>query len=369
MHVLLPYVVKHFGFACSDPRHPVYDELVYDFEREWAWCLCSAYMNEVWLHGRAFVQPVEVPSFLGRLAPTLPDVPFHPSERCSPPIPWSCSSVLDLMHHAVAVPERNRRPWTDYTTGTRSLFLAYDFQGDAFMARLNPPAAGYWRSKGGVGSAVREARRKRYRDLDGEPPAIVLAGVNAVQDLPHVDHHSVAGSTLPPFPSLGSVGHSGAPRSAALNLDVACDELTAIPRLSRALGSLIDRSRTVEGLLRTLTSWYLERSSEAPRLGAERQAFALERESLSAQLRRAQGELEAPRKAPSRRASDLQRAIAERDRYRSERDALRAVCVVPSLAVPPTSASRRGPRDPYEGLGCAPAAGDAPAGSTGPNRA
>ena len=333
VHPLLPYVVKHFGFACSDPRHLVYEDLVYSLEQEWAWCLCGAYMNEVWLHGRAFVPPVEVLSFLGRLAPTLPDGPFHPVERGSPPVPLSYSSVLDLMHRAVMVPERNRQPWIDYSTGTRSLFLAYDCQGDGFLARPNPPAAGSSRSKGGVGSAVREARRKRHRDLDGEPPAVVLAGANVVRDLPDVDHHTVARPTLPLLPSLGSVDHPGAPRSAALNLEVARDELTAISRLSRALGSFIDRSWTVEGLHQTLTSWYLERSSEARRLGAERQAFAVERDSLAAQLHRAQGELEALRKASSRHASDSQRAITERDRYRRERDALRAIRVVPSLAV------------------------------------
>ena len=36
VQALLPYALKHFGFACSDPDHPAHADLVHNFEREWA---------------------------------------------------------------------------------------------------------------------------------------------------------------------------------------------------------------------------------------------------------------------------------------------------------------------------------------------
>ena len=65
VHLLLPYALKHFGFACRDPKHPAYADLVYNFEGKWAYSLCNAFMIQVSLHGRAFVQPLGVLSFLG----------------------------------------------------------------------------------------------------------------------------------------------------------------------------------------------------------------------------------------------------------------------------------------------------------------
>ena len=140
-------------------------------------------MSEVSLHGREFVQPDGGLYFLGRVAPSLPDVALHPLERDSPHVPWSYFSVLDLMHRAGEVAERSRRPWTDCTTGTRGLFLAYDCRGDAFVARPSQSAVGPLRGKGGVDSSAREVRRNQYHDLDGEPPAVVFAEANAVRTL------------------------------------------------------------------------------------------------------------------------------------------------------------------------------------------
>ena len=94
---------------------------------------------------------------------------------------WSYSSVLDLMLRAGAVAERNRRPWTDCTTATRGQFLAYDCRTDAFVARPSPPVLRPSRSKGGLGSFAREVCQKRHRNLDGEPPALVLLSANIVR--------------------------------------------------------------------------------------------------------------------------------------------------------------------------------------------
>lgn len=105
------------------------------------------------------------------------------------------------------------------------------------------------------------------------------------------------------------------------------------------------------GLLRTLTGWYLERSSEARRLGAGRQAFAVERDSVSEQLRGAQGELGAPQESSSRQTNILQRPTAESGRYRSRWYALRAVRMASSAIVPPVSASPPSLRDLYEARG------------------
>lgn len=55
--ILLPYALKNFGFACEDPRHPAREDVAHNIEREWAWSLGNASINEVSINGRVFVQP------------------------------------------------------------------------------------------------------------------------------------------------------------------------------------------------------------------------------------------------------------------------------------------------------------------------
>lgn len=267
---ILPYTLIHFGFACGDPKHPACDDLVYNFEREWAWTLCNAFMSEVSQHGRAFIQAVGMLSCLSRVAPLLPDVPLHPLQDGPPHVPWFYISILDLMHRVGAVPECNRHLWTNYTIGSQSLFLPYDFEGDFFVARPNSPVVGPSRNKGGVRSTAREARRKLYRDLEGEPPAIALAGVDAVCALLEAGPNTAAGATLPPLPSLGSVVCPGPQHTTSLSLGLAHGVLAVTPRFSNAVESLTDRTWAVEGLPPTLKSWYLEHRSEVRSIGAER---------------------------------------------------------------------------------------------------
>lgn len=64
------------------------------------------------------------------------------------------------------------------------------------------------------------------------------------------------------------------------------------------------------------------------------EAFAADRVSIAAQLGDTQGEVEAPRESSARQASILQRATAQRDRHRGERDTLRAVRIALSSTVP-----------------------------------
>ena len=137
-------------------------------------------MNEVSIQNRVFVHPPELLEFLGRVAADLPRVPLHPLERSSTHVSRSGAAVLQLMHRADAVPERNRRPWTYLTTGDRSTFPAYHPGADAFVARPTPKLSSPDRPVrgGGVGSAAQESQRKRHRDFDGEVAALAEAGTN-----------------------------------------------------------------------------------------------------------------------------------------------------------------------------------------------
>ena len=184
VHPLLPYVLKHFGVACSDPSHPAFADLMYNFEREWAWALGNAFMNEVSIHGRVFFQPIEVLAYLGRLAWDLPSATLHPLERSTRHMPWTYSFALGLMHRANEVGDRHLRYWSDFATGEQSSFLAYDRRGDAFVARSTAvgTSSGGPSGGGGVGSASREARKKRYRDLNSEPAAYQFARANQSPD-------------------------------------------------------------------------------------------------------------------------------------------------------------------------------------------
>ena len=87
---------------------------------------------------------------------------------------WSISSLLEFIHRACQVGERQGRSWTDFITGERSAFLQYEIRTGAFIARnrsMQLPS-GSATSGGGIGSVAREARRKGNRDLDGEAPPV-----------------------------------------------------------------------------------------------------------------------------------------------------------------------------------------------------
>ena len=154
VHALLPYALKHFGYACADPYHPAHSDLEQNFEREWAWSLGNAFMAEVRVNGRVFVQPIGVLASLERVASEIPAVPLHPLEQKSQHTMWSFTSVLSLMHRACQVTERTHRLWTDYTTGDRSAFILYDLRGDAFVAKTasSQPPSMPTGSGAGVGS-------------------------------------------------------------------------------------------------------------------------------------------------------------------------------------------------------------------------
>ena len=346
VHVLLAYALKHFGYACSDRHHPAHEVFIYNVEREWAWSVGNAFMNEVSVNARFFVQPGAVLCFLGRVAAELPDVPLHPHEHGTQHVPWSYSFVLDLMHPSLEVAVCHHRPWTDYTTNVRSNFLAYDRRADALVARPNPPAGPTSRGGGGVGSAAREARRKRYRNLDGEPSTPLLVEANPFRAPPGFDASQfvAVGSPTPSLPPLNIPGGAS-----LQHFRLTREEIRAVPDLVRALGSSVDRTWDVSSLLSTLSGWYMARCAEACRLGAERAAF-------SSQLRQLQSEMGDLRESSRRQESVLERAVAERDRYRRERDTLRSL---PALSVPrPSSGSVPRPRipDTYEGQGYVPPA-------------
>ena len=303
-------------------------------------------MNEVSVQNRVFLQPPEVLEFLERVAADLPCVPLHPLERSPTHVSWSGAAVLQLMHRADAVPERNRRPWKDFTTGDRSTFLAYHPRADAFVAcpttKLSSPDRPG--RGGGVGSAARESQRKRYRDFDGEVAALAEAGTNPFRlPTPHscVPDSLAPPSVLPVPPLHPTAGGGSRDESAARHVMSAQADVGALPGLARALGASADRPWQVGGFLRTLAAWYLSRSEEARRLGAERESYA-------SAVRRLQHEVGTLREAAVGQASALERSHAERDRYRRERDELRAVRSAAPIA------PRHAMRDPYEDRGYEP---------------
>lgn len=212
------------------------------------------------------------------------------------------------MHRADAVPERNRRPWTDFTTGDRSTFPAYHPGADTFVARPTPKLSSPDRPVrgGGVGSAALESQRKRYRDLDGEVAALAEAGTNPFR-LPTMrsgSHGSLESPSVLPVPALHPpTGVGLRNESATHHIMSARADIRAVPGLARALGASADRLSPVGGLLRTLASWHLSRGEEARRLGAARKSLALD-------LRRLQHEVGILRDASGEQASALERSHA-----------------------------------------------------------
>ena len=94
---LLPPVMKHFGFACADLQHPAHPRLTYNYEREWAWSVCCAFMTEKYVAARAFLQPSHLVAYLQPLVTKLPDATMHLSERSSSHVPWIFERAVGLM--------------------------------------------------------------------------------------------------------------------------------------------------------------------------------------------------------------------------------------------------------------------------------
>ena len=195
VHPLLPPVLKHFGFACADSVHPAHPRLAYNYEREWAWSLCSAYMTEVSVSERVFIQPCQTIAWIEPLAPGLPNASLHPSERHSPQRLWAFEAVVDLMLRASEVSEQHHHSWMDFTTGTRSAFLAYDARGDAFLScPVDSPSRRLPTGKrGGVGSEARKGRWKRYRDLDAVAPVSLFRPPSPTRAPPSGGNHERGG--------------------------------------------------------------------------------------------------------------------------------------------------------------------------------
>ena len=74
IHPLLPFILKHFGYACADAHHPARALLQHNCEREWAWFVCNAFMSEVSINRRVFVQPPKVLAYLESVIVGLPNL-------------------------------------------------------------------------------------------------------------------------------------------------------------------------------------------------------------------------------------------------------------------------------------------------------
>ena len=193
------------------------------------------------------------------------------------------------MHRPDAVPERNRRPWTDFMTGDRSTFVAYHPGADAFVARPTPKLSSPDRPVrgGGVESAARESQRKRYRDLDGEVAALAEADANPFR-LPTPQSRFPGSLGLPPVlpvpPLHPPVSGGSRDESAPCHVMSARADVGAVPGLPLALGASADRALQVDGPLPTLAAWYLSRREEARRLGAERESYASDLRRLQQEI-------------------------------------------------------------------------------------
>ena len=109
IHPLLPFILKHFGYASTDAHHPARALLLHNCEREWVWLVSNAFMSEVSINQREFVQPSKVLAYLERVIVGLRNVSLHPLERNSPHVLWTFGSALELMQRASGAGTVTRR--------------------------------------------------------------------------------------------------------------------------------------------------------------------------------------------------------------------------------------------------------------------
>ena len=306
-------------------------------------------MSEVSINRRVFVQPSRVLAYLEGVVEDLPNVSLHPLEPNSPHELWTFSSALELMHRASDASTGVHRLWTDFTFGERVVFLPYDARSDSFVAcsGSSPKRFSCAEARGGVGSEARETRRKQHRDLDAVSPTPAFVGSNPFQPTAPAAPVEAPNPTptVPPIPPMDPVVLKETPEPEVRYLQVSPSEVSAIPELSRALGSWRDRPWAVGELLTTLSTWFLTRNEDARRRGGER-------DRLASELQRVQEELRRSREDSLHRVNAYECASFDRDRYRGERDALRggwATVARDSGMLLGTAAPvrREAPRDPY----------------------
>lgn len=266
VHAPLPYALKHSSFACSDLAHSAHADLVYNVERKWAWALGNAFMTQVHVKRCAFVQPVGVPSFLGRVASDLPVVLLHLLEANSKHATWSrrlcaiphapCLSStranaapIDRLHHARA---------------KRFSAVRYAIRRIRGKAVLPPPSAAPTGRGAGVGSVCQEAQRKRHREVHSDFPTFAPSCLPKFwsPDTSNVSPQFASG--VLPVPPLSLARQDPLPPSATPQLVLSEGDILAIPELARAYGPRTSsrtlrrttcRLRNFMGNLRTLCSW------------------------------------------------------------------------------------------------------------------
>ena len=315
VHSLLPLTLQRFGFSCMDRHHPVHLRLVFNYEREWAWALCSAYMTEVCVNSRVFIQPTQTTAVLERVTSGLPNASIYPSERASTHGLWTFGAVVGFMLRASVISEQHLHPWVDFTTSSEAFFLEYDTAKDVFLSRTSSRSAvrGGKGRRASVGSESRRGWRKRDSDLDG-----VTAGPLAlVADDPTRDvgpSASTSPTTIPPLDTIESDPVSG---NAVCALALTADDIASIPNLSRAFGAARCRVWTVGSLLGTLGDWFLTRSNAARDLRAALDPRTVEKREL-------QREVASMPTASQRQTRAYERALHDCRRYRQERDRLQS---------------------------------------------
>ena len=289
-------------------------------------------MAEVHANKRVFLQPDSVITFVERVASTLPQARIHYSEHGSSHVPWTSGHAVALMSRAGEGSTRHHRTWLDYTTGTRRSYLSYEPTGDAFVTRPSPipPVFGNTGKRGGVGS------ESQVGSASNPFPVTPLFHTPGPQE-------GVAPTqVILPVPPLDVVRRDPARTRFVRALALPQEELAAILELTRALGAASHRSWTVGRVISTLGAWILAQSDEARGLRHDLEVH-------TAELQRLQQELTSLRSA-------YERAQHDRERYRRERDSLRASR---SRISPVGGASLRGPvapvvRDPYANYGSDP---------------
>lgn len=94
--------------------HLTHSRLVYSYECEWAWAVCSAYMARVRVNACV---PSQTLAFLERTGRGLPNASLHSLERSSPHFYWTFEFVVDFMLLELDACRRHHHCWADYTNG------------------------------------------------------------------------------------------------------------------------------------------------------------------------------------------------------------------------------------------------------------
>lgn len=270
LDVLLPPVLKFFGFAAGDPRHPTAGLLQNVVAQEWAAAVLCGY-------SKALVFSRDVINYVRRAIGTLwQPLNIRPDRR--PGRAWTFADALMKMEAASHINPTEGLVWNDYATRMSSEYVHYNTATEQFRRKVR---------KGGGRRGSRSGAKRSFEDI-GNPSGYI-------------------GGFEPP------ALEPEAQTSGGLDYVLTSEDMATLSAASTALGGRVSEKWRVEALIETLAHWYQRRTTSLRGANASLQEARAEADDAERRNAILTSQVESLR-------ATLRAVTDGRDRYLRQRD-------------------------------------------------